>query len=549
MSGSIAQTFTIPNASATSISGVYITQVGVFFKSKSDTLGINCYICETVNGYPDVKKTLTKAYLPSSSVTTSTDASSESVFVFETPIFCTSGSTYAFILSPEANNPEYIAWISTVGNIDVLTGKSVTANPYSGTMFTSNDLAWTPADTNDIKFKLYRAKFSDTQGTAVFRNIKRDYLTVTGLTKANNYVDISVGDVVYSANASNLSQFLTSNSSVYPFGIVSYVDEAANTIYLDNTNGLFSNTTYKNIRIFRPANITNTALITTTTLIANATVYTVDDISYHGVVPKFTVTAPTHTQLRYGYYGTSNAVNSYTKDQSSTSPTMEQLYEFRDYERAVRSYSNELAANKYTNGTSTLNVEFNTNNYYLSPALRLDTKAINLIKNDVNNDTTNEQYRYGNVRSKYISKIVTLNQVAEDLVVYITGYRPYGSDIIVWGKFINSESDIELFDNKLWTQLVNTNDTSGVYSSPKDLSDFKEYKFGLSNTATYSSSAYADPVGNVPQGVAIGTLTYTDGKGVIQRGFNQFAIKIDLVTDNPVLYPMARDVRAIALQV
>ena len=106
-----------------------------------------------------------------------------------------------------------------------------------------------------------------------------------------------------------------------------------------------------------------------------------------------------------------------------------------------------------------------------------------------------------------------------------------------------------MFDNKLWTQLVNTNDTSGVYSSPKDLTDYKEYKFGLSNTAVYSASAYADPIGNTALGVQIGTLKYTDGKGAVQYGFNQFAIKIDLVSDNPVLYPMARDVRAIALQI
>jgi hypothetical protein len=549
MSGSLAQSFTIPNISSTSIPGVYLTQLGLFFRTKHNTLGIEVFICETTNGYPDLKRILTKSYLPASSVTVSDDASSETIFVFDTPIFCTSGSTYSFVISPEANNPEYVLWISSVGQIDITNGKSVTANPYSGTAFISTDVSWTPVDTSDAKFRLYRAKFDSLQGTAVFRNIKRDFLTITGLTKANNYVTISVGDVVYAANSSNTSQFLTSNSTVYPFGTVSYVDEAANTIYVDNTNGKFSNTTFKNIRIFRPSNISNTSLIAANTLIANATIYTVDDIAYHGIVPKFTVTAPTHTQLRYGYYGTSNNTTSYTKDVSSTTPTMEQLYEFRDYERVIRSYSNEVAANTYTSGTSTFEIEFNTNNYYLSPAVRLDTKAINLVKNDINNDTTNEQYRYGNARSKYISKVVILNQVAEDLQVYITGYRPYGSDIVVWGKFINSESDIDLFDNKLWTQLANINETSGIYSSPRDMTDFKEYKFGLSNTATYSASAYADPVGNTSAGVAIGTLTYTDGAGVVHRGFNQFALKIDLVSNNPVLYPMMRDVRAIALQV
>lgn len=548
MSGSLAQTFTIPNATSTSIPGVYITQLGLFFRTKHKDLGMDCYICETVNGYPDTKRVLARSYLPASSITVSNDASSESIFVFDSPVFCTSGTTYAFVAAPEANNPEYTLWISSVGQLDIKTGKPITANPYAGTAFIATDIAWTPVDTSDAKFKLYRARFNALQGTAVFRNIKRDFLTITGLTKANNYISVAVGDVVYSANSSNTSQFLTSNSTLYPFGVVSYVDEAANTVYLDDTNGMFSNTTFKNIRFFRPSNISNTSLIAANTLIANATIYTVDDRAYHGIVPKFTVTAPTHTQLRYGYYGTSNNSTSFAKDVLSNTPTMEQLYEFRDYERVIRSYSNEVAANTYTSGTSTFEIEFNTNNYYLSPAARLDTKVINLVKNDINNDTTNEHQRYGNARSKYISKVVILNQVAEDLQVYITGYRPYGSDIVVWGKFINSESDIDLFDNKLWTQLTNTNETSTIYSSPKDLTDFKEYKFGLSNTATYSTSAYGDPIGNTSAGVAIGTLTYTDGKGVVHRGFNQFAIKVDLVASNPVLYPMMRDIRAIALQ-
>lgn len=546
MSGKIAQTFTIPNISATGIPGIYITQIGVYFENKHDTLGMSCYLTETVGGYPNGSKHLARAYLPASSITTSVDSSSETIFVFETPVFCNSGMTYSFIIEPESNNPDYRLWISTTGLTDKLTSKSITSNPYSGSMFIANDIAWTQTDNSDVKFKLYRAKFSSTSGSATFRNIKRDYFTVTGLTKANNFVTISVGDVVYAANSSNTSQFLTSNSSVYPFGVVSYVDEAANTLYVDNTNGLFSNTTFKNIRIFRPSNISNTSLITSNTLIANATIYKVDDIAYHGIIPKFATSTPTHTLLNYRYYGTSNTN---TKDVSSITPTTEQLYEFRDYERIIRSYSNEVAANTYTSGTSTFSVNLITNNYYLSPAVRLDTKAIGLIKNDINNDTTNEQYRYGNTRSKYISKVVTLNQVAEDLQVYVTGYRPYGSDIVVWGKFINSESDIDLFDNKLWTQLTNTNETSGIYSSPKDLTDFKEYKFGVANSATYSQSAYADPIGNTSLGVAIGTLTYTDGSGVVHRGFNQFAIKIDLVSSNPVLYPMMRDVRSIALQV
>jgi hypothetical protein len=227
---------------------------------------------------------------------------------------------------------------------------------------------------------------------------------------------------------------------------------------------------------------------------------------------------------------------------------MEQLYEFRDKERVIMSYSNEVAAGNFNNvGTSTFIVQFATNNYLASPSLRLDTNMFNYIRNDINNDTTNEQTRYGNTRSKYIGKAVILNQVAEDLHIYIAGYRPVGSDIVVWGKFLNSDSDTDIFDSKLWTKLAYTNGSDALYSSPKDQTDVKEFTFGIPSIAAYTNSAYADPVG-VPGVITPGTLTYLNSSSTIIRGFNQFAIKIDLISDNPVLYPFMRDIRGVALQ-
>ena len=87
-----------------------------------------------------------------------------------------------------------------------------------------------------------------------------------------------------------------------------------------------------------------------------------------------------------------------------------------------------------------------------------------------------------------------------------------------------------------------------MYSSPKDQNDVKEFTYGLPTSAAHTNSAYADPVG-VTGIIPVGTLTYLNSLGSVIRGFNQFAIKIDLITTNPVLYPFMRDVRGIALQI
>ena len=546
----IAQTFTITASKTGGLVGTFITQIGLYFSNKSVTAGMSVYICETSNGIPNTSMILGKAKLLSSQITTSDDSTSETIFTFDNPVYINTNKQYAFIVLAEASSPDYNIWISETGATDIITGQAINSQPYSGTLYGSSDgQSWTPYQTQDIKFNLYRAKFSSSIGQAVFRNKKRDFISVANIVHANTSTTILIGDVAVAANTANLSQFLTSDFTTYPYGVVEYIDEARGVYYLKDTNGKFNVSTYPNLRFFRVANPSNTAQYTSTNLTANATLVSIDNPSYHGIIPKFLVTNPVGTYLSYNYFGVANSSGSFAKDTAPVVPTMEQLFEFRDQERVIMSYSNEVATGGFGNvGTSTYIVELATNNYLASPSLRLDTNMFNYIRNDVNNDLTNEHTRYGNARSKYISKVVVLNQVAEDLHVYITGYRPVGSDIVVWGKFLNSDSDTDAFDTKTWTQLAYTNGSDVLYSSPKDQNDVKEFTYGLPTSAAHTNSAYADPVG-VTGIIPVGTLTYLNSLGSVIRGFNQFAIKIDLVTTNPVLYPFMRDVRGIALQI
>ena len=143
------------------------------------------------------------------------------------------------------------------------------------------------------------------------------------------------------------------------------------------------------------------AQIIANNVIANCTVVTVDNPIYHGAVPKFTVFEPIGTSVTYEYYGTANATNSFVKDTTPAILKNEALFEYSDYERVFRSYSNEVAAGSYgANGSATYVVTLNTNNKYVSPVIDLSTKTFNFIQNLINNDETNETTRYGSARNK-----------------------------------------------------------------------------------------------------------------------------------------------------
>lgn len=540
----VGETFVVQDTTSVQVPGIYLSQIGVYFKSKSSSLGITCVVAQTTAGYPDATKVIGKAYLYPTQVSTSNDSSAETVFTFETPILLQSDMTYAFWCEPDGSNPDYEIWISEVGGTDKITGAAITQQPYSGVMVvSSNGKSWNIIQSSDIKFKLYRARFKYSSATAVFGNEKNEFITTSYMYRANTANPVQVGDIVYAANSANLSQVYT-NTTVYPVATVKAVDELNNILYLENSNGKFSNTTYANIRIYRVRDLSNTALINATNLVANAVIQTLDDPTYHSIVPKFAFLEPLGTTIALTYSGTSN---SSVYDSTSTYVKNESLYEFSDYERVIKSYSNEVALGGYTNGSTTFTVNLRTNSEYLSPVIDLSAKTFNFVRNLINNDDTNEHTRYGAAKNKYISKNVVLNQEAEDLIVYITGYRPYGTNIEMYGKFLNS-SDTEAFDNKPWSKLEIKDGMDVVYSSPQDTEDFREYKFGLisGNTVSAQQNAYADPLASAPD--PTGILTYYDTNGTVYTGFSTFGIKIILLSDDPVKIPTLRDVRGIALQ-
>lgn len=142
-----------------------------------------------------------------------------------------------------------------------------------------------------------------------------------------------------------------------------------------------------------------------------------------------------------------------------------------------------------------VNLQNANTNLHSAPSIEgnaLDVRAIRNVISNTYTTTANgvvidtEVAGNGSALCRHIGSKVTFAQdrFAEDIRVFMTAYRPLGTDIKVYARVHNSQ-DSDAFDDTPWTPLVyNTN--PGHYSSTNDDTDFVEYELGF---APYSESA------------------------------------------------------------
>jgi hypothetical protein len=170
----LAQTFLIDSEG-----GAFLSKVDIFFASKDPKIPVTFEIREVVNGYPG------KKVLPFSRVTLKPEEVSISsntvvlndanvasydtptTFEFPSPVYVQNNTEYCFVLSSDSNN--YRVWISQVGDNVPGTSRTISEQPYLGSLFKSqNASTWTADQTQDIKFTIYRCEFD----TSVIGNVE-----------------------------------------------------------------------------------------------------------------------------------------------------------------------------------------------------------------------------------------------------------------------------------------------------------------------------------------------------------------------------------------
>ena len=117
--------------------GVYVTKVGLFFASKSTTLPVTVELRPATGSQPDSIKVLADSTvsLPPNGITTSSDATAETIFTFDEPIFLSPNSWYAIVVKTYASN-DYTIYTSKFGDFVLnSTAKRITKDLEAGVFF------------------------------------------------------------------------------------------------------------------------------------------------------------------------------------------------------------------------------------------------------------------------------------------------------------------------------------------------------------------------------------------------------------------------------
>ena len=513
----IAQTFFVRGDKNFEEDGIFVSSLDVFFKRKAVRRGISVYICLVENGYPNTSKVYgaSKVRLPAARVNVSDDASVATNFKFSYPVFLKKNRSYAFVIKPDADDPDYDVYFAQLGGTDITTGTAVNSQPYEGIAFLgANQDTWSALQDEDIKFTLNKAVFET--GSAQVRMVPRNFDRgeYEDITFFNNKSFIQVGDLVYGmTNANNDPNLTVGNVNTSIFGFVSGIDDINNFVTISPSSGNFTSsatktfnttrldgsteaTTKHKIAFYRPRDL----LLETDTLNIDRFVGTsymsIVDREFSVIVPQFTSQVYSKSSIDFDFvYNISN-----TSSKTFAVPN-EDEYEHTDNPLVLRSRTNERLKLGSATGNSSFFINVNMSNATDKTSPMIDTRRtlLGAIGNltispdvgansfidgsSVSDETTASIYSemfagLGESNVRYISQPITLadGQDAEDMRVLVSAFKPPRGKIYVFGRFVNQYDNL---DEVLFTPLKDL--TPEVNSTRNDRNDVKEFEFRLFN--------------------------------------------------------------------
>jgi hypothetical protein len=507
--------------------------------SGSSKPGINAWICEVENGDPNPNLALVNSVkaIDYDSVNISNDAQTPTVVGFTNPVFIKTGRYYGIVV--KYNDPSYDIWTNVQGDRLIGSGGVTnTASPGSQSRFdgflykATNSNTYDKFSNKDLKFKVRVAQFISNNVTVPLVNKDYEFFTidpsVSGALLGGEWCfqDVANGTgtitVLSSSNtiigtATNLASYAIENKIVISNGsvrdVLTITNVISNTVIAVDRFPKFSAsgigfkvppvgvvyyTDYTKKRVYLVDSNANSSVkfVTGTRIIgersgASANVVSLDRFQVDNFKPTFQIGNPSTSDYAMVY----NIANS-----SNAMPATTNNLELLKFNNAVReSYilSRSLEVDNINlygteRKSAVVNVTFNVSvsdaNRFSVPYLKTNELDFFFYQNDINNTITatrggitnydTEVDRNGLAKSKYISKKISFGEgkYAEDVVVYLAGYRPSGTQIKVYAKLHNA-ADKDAFDDKAWTPLELKNNTDRF--STEDPKDLWEYTYGL----------------------------------------------------------------------
>ena len=496
----LAQTFLVSPQNFSQ--GVYIEKVRFCFASKDDVVPVTLQVRPTNNGYPSSTTiypfgtvSLTPDKVKVSDSPDLDDPEKYTDFVFDVPLYVQPGE-HSFALV--ANSNKYLMYVGQIGQLDIATGKQISEQPYGGSLFLSqNGSTWTADQNSDMMFRVYRKVFDVEAATVQFKIDAPSTNTVFDLANLiSSEVRMANTDLVYSFSSEKTTGGMTDFKPL---------NELTNYEMNDGSGQrVLSSTTGNNTFVLRASMNT-----------LNSDISPVVDTSRFGVI--FVDNTINNLPLVNSGFVVSNTGSGYANSADVTvtvSPP-------------TGSGAQALAvANVTANVITGITLTYEGSGYTTSPTISISAGSgggSGAVVTYNGEDTKSG----GNAKARYITRKVTLADGFDsgDLRVYLTGYKPSGSNIYVYAKML-SKSDPDNFDDKNW-QLLTELGNSGFVSL--NANDYRELTFapGINGAANNS-------------------ITYTSGSTAYTT-FRTFAIKIVMTGSDSTNVPKVRDLRVIAL--
>jgi len=510
--------------------GVFITSCDIFIKTKDADVPIQCEIVTMENGTPTQIVVPGAFSIRGGGISGSAVVAIEDIgdvddidvvkanptnFVFDEPVYLSPGREYAIRLKAEtAGYNVYVA--KTYDFVIGTTSSRVTKQPSLGSLFQSqNSSTWTPDQTRDLMFKLYRAEF-DTSGYAILENgvMAAERLPANRIRTVSGDSDVTIlfpghgfiyGDVV------TISGLTDSVGGVVPSAI-----NGTHKVYdLDWTG----------ISVGSDSQADFSA-------IGGGSILVSQQAHFDEIHPLVTIMQPEETTVGAGVKLTAGGsyasttrnrmTGSGTRSKSSSYTTI-QLNEknYLDEPKVILTPANETLISAKS---ATMRIDLTTADTKVSPVIDLQRVSMILTENVIDNQDSAATTGFnvplvwideadpteGSIAAKHLTKKVTLAEPASGIKVFLSANRPAEADIKVYYKSGTSDT---VLDDVVWTEIAK----EAELPADNDRVTYREYSF-LAGGDT-------------------GTLA----------PFSQFQVKVVMTSTNSSRVPRIKDLRIIAL--
>tara|TARA_B100001250_G_scaffold165186_1_gene142178 strand:+ start:21657 stop:29366 length:7710 start_codon:yes stop_codon:yes gene_type:complete len=198
----LAQSFFVTDST-----GVFVTSCDIYFSDVDpNNIPVIFEIRSMQTGMPTTTVLpFSQIYKDADEITTSTDGSVATRFIFKSPVYLQGDTDYAIVL--RSSSVKYKVWISRVGENDTITDEFVSQQPSLGSLFKSqNGSTWNPSQWEDLKFILNRADFEPSGSVEVYSpilgegNAQIPQLQPNSISLQSRKIRVGLSSILSSAN-------------------------------------------------------------------------------------------------------------------------------------------------------------------------------------------------------------------------------------------------------------------------------------------------------------------------------------------------------------